>query len=315
MAWKIRIAKVLALVLVGLPAASARAQYSSGAESQPQQAIQVYLRAANLGNPAAQTHLAEKYFFGDTVARDEAAGLRWMERAASEQYAPAQHNFALMLLQVRDRPAEPQRAFVWMRRAAESGFAPSQFDLGVMYARGIGVDRDARESVRWFRKAAAQGSSEAIFSLGLAYDGGRGVPQDYAKAAEWYRRAARAGMAAAENNLGILYLNGLGVARNCAEALRLFRLSAAQANSYSYLELALVLSSDCAAAPDYREAYFWVTAANLSADRSTPAYLVDQIAHRLTPEQQADAQHDAERWVRNHPSASRKINGIEMTLK
>jgi TPR repeat protein len=92
-------------------------------------------------------------------------------------------------------------AVKWLRKAADQDFPLAQFNLGVMYAQGWGVPQDYAVAANWYRKAADQDFPLAQFNLGVMYDEGRGVPQDYA-VADWYRKAADQGYAQAQTSIG-----------------------------------------------------------------------------------------------------------------
>lgn len=68
--------------------------YESGTKANPVEAARWYMRAANTGDPQAQTKLAILYIEGTGVARDPAAAGRWLMRAASSGYSIAQFDLA-----------------------------------------------------------------------------------------------------------------------------------------------------------------------------------------------------------------------------
>jgi len=88
-------------------------------------------RAANEGNPKAQTGLAVLYIKGLGVHQDQQEGLKWLRRAALQSFAMAQN------------------------------------ELGVLYATGKGVPQDLNEAIQWCRKGADQGSKTAQKNLAL----------------------------------------------------------------------------------------------------------------------------------------------------
>ena len=75
-------------------------------------------QAAELGVAKAQFSLAQGYFCGIGVERNETESVKWY------------------------------------RRAAEQGIAEAQFILGMRYAAGRGVRQDYAEAVKWYRKSA-----------------------------------------------------------------------------------------------------------------------------------------------------------------
>ena len=111
-------------------------------------------RAAEQGDPEAQTRLGTLYQRGNGVPEDDAEGV------------------------------------VWFRRAAEQGYADAQFLLGSVYGKGEGVPLDDAESLASFRRAAEQGHDAAQWVLGTMYFLGRpGVPRDDVAAYMWLHLA------------------------------------------------------------------------------------------------------------------------------
>ena len=115
-------------------------------------------RAATLGLPQAQFHLANLY-------EDGKAGL----------------------------PKDPVQARAWMARAASGGDSKAMFNLGLDFANGEGGEKDDRAAVAWFRRAADLGLRDAQFNLAVMNQNGRGGPKSAAEAYKWFTIAAAAG--------------------------------------------------------------------------------------------------------------------------
>ena len=146
------------------------------------------------------------------------------------------------------------------RRLADRGDASAQYNLGLMYDKGHGVPQDDKEALRWYRMAAEQGIPGAQVYVGNVYFWGQDTQRDYTEALRWYRLAAKQRKAPALNNLGVLYLNGLGVTQNYAQAHMWFTLAATHGYQHG--------------------------------NRNR-----DYTAHRMTPEQIAEAQKLANEWT------------------
>ncbi|MHA1571767.1 MAG: tetratricopeptide repeat protein, partial [Alphaproteobacteria bacterium] len=149
-----------------------------------------YEKAANLGYAFAQYSLANIFFRGRGIGRDDAEAARLFRQAADQGLASAQFNLGWMYANGRGVAQDDAEAVAWYRRAADQGLAIAQYNLGNKYANGRGVAQDDAEAIAWFRIAADQGYAGAQFNLGLSYDIGRGANQDDAEAARWYRKAA-----------------------------------------------------------------------------------------------------------------------------
>ena len=187
------------------------------------QAAALYARAAETGLAEAQNRLGRQYHTGLGVPRDPATALRWFEAAAA-QGAP-QHLFDLAsVLEETGAEADLTRAADLYARAAQAGLAEAAVSLGVLYQDGRGVAQDYARAFELYSAAAETGHARAQNNLGLLYVRGHGVPQDYPRAVALFEAAAQAGLAQAMTNLGVMYANGFGVPQSDAEAARLYRL-------------------------------------------------------------------------------------------
>jgi S1-C subfamily serine protease len=123
------------------------------------------------------------------------------------------------------------------------------------------------EAVKWYRKAAEQDDDSAQFQLGTCYFNGQGVQKDIVEAVTWYRKAAEQGNADAQYEVGAAYFNGLGIVRN------------------------------------YVQAYVWMSLA-LSQGNATAAQYMPLEEQKLTPDQIAEAQELASKFVPRKKSNS-----------
>jgi hypothetical protein len=82
----------------------------------------------------------------------------------------------------------------WYQKAAAQNYAPAQVNLGAMYAEGRGVARDFHEALKWYQAAAAQDYAPGQFNLGVMYfQGYNDLVPDLPRACLWFARAARQG--------------------------------------------------------------------------------------------------------------------------
>ncbi|WP_269533126.1 Sel1-like repeat-containing protein kinase family protein [Chitinimonas sp. BJYL2] len=111
-------------------------------------------RAAEAGDPAAQTQLGLRYRKGQGV------------------------------------PADNELAVSWYRKAADQHHAEAQAYLGFMFMTGRGIRKDDGEAVRYSQLAADQGNPTGQYNLALLYLSGRGVPLDKLSAYRLLKQAA-----------------------------------------------------------------------------------------------------------------------------
>ncbi len=160
---------------------------------------------------------------------DAAFELEYARRYYHGQGVPKDHALAIELLQ----------------KAADQDYAPAQAALGVSLASGDGgLAPDYTTAVKWYRKAAEQGDANAQVLLGGCYlFSDRGVDQDVDKALTLIRPLAEQGHPSAQNIMGIIMRDGLQeVAPNAAEASEWFRKAARQGSENAQKHLDAMLS-------------------------------------------------------------------------
>ena len=93
----------------------------------------------------------------------------------------AQHNLANRYYYGEGVAKDPVQEVFWRKKAAEQGDSAAQSSLGVAYAEGYGVEKSAEEAVLWWSKAAEQNDAKAQLKLAEAYQTGEGVKADKAQ--------------------------------------------------------------------------------------------------------------------------------------
>ncbi|MEX3010365.1 tetratricopeptide repeat protein [Hoeflea sp. TYP-13] len=225
-------------------------------------AFQLALPRAKLGDPAAQTLIAEIYSRGLGLPKNNKEAAFWYESAAEGGDTAAQLKYALMLLEGRYVAPDPERAkelmrlaadagnssaqfnygqilitaqpgrdgvqkaLPYMTRAAESGIADAQFALAQIYAYGTGLDEaDPQQARAWLIRAARSGFDTAQLDLAVWLIDGIGGKIDYEAGFGWMRRAANTGNVMAQNRLSHLYINAIGTRPDPIEAAKWYILS------------------------------------------------------------------------------------------
>lgn len=221
-------------------------------------------QSAKRGDGDAQFRLGLSYLLGDGVAAAPRLAVNWLELAAAQGHARAQHNLSLIYLSgaAANGPVAQwlnqaeasalgranaallfpnglsvavahDRAFAYAQAAAEGGYAPAQANLGMLYLRGVGCVQDFAAAEHWCRSAAEQDDPGGALGLGIIREHGFVGPADPAEAASWYQIAVEAGNDAAATALGKLHLEGRGVAQNLVKAERLLAGPAARGNAFA----------------------------------------------------------------------------------
>jgi uncharacterized protein len=187
-------AGILAMILL-LQASAGAADHAEAlvryAKGDHAGAIVLLRMLADRGDAVCQEIVANMYFRGEGVARDDVSALHWF------------------------------------RLAAAQGRTDAQFQLGVMYRDGLGTPPDGRLAMHWFQAAADRGAPHAFNAVGELYLRHPDIQRSYATALDWFLRGAQLDNSAAMYNIGILYLLGHGVMRDEVEAHKWFDLAAA----------------------------------------------------------------------------------------
>lgn len=124
------------------------------------EAMTLFRRAAEAGDPEAQTRLA--YILDMSELDDEARA--WYQRAADAGYPPAQFGLAEMLLT--GNPSDIEGAKTWLLESAARDYLPAVRAAARHYGNGTaGFPVDPVLSRAWIKRAAEAGDGWAIKQL------------------------------------------------------------------------------------------------------------------------------------------------------
>lgn len=121
------------------------------------QALAIYTKLANEGNPSAQNNLGLMYAKGQGVPQDYQKAVEWYTKATNQGDADAQNNLGSMYYHGRGVPQDDQKAVEWYTKAANQGPAVAQHNLGFMYLHGRAVSKDPAKAQTLWQKACQQG--------------------------------------------------------------------------------------------------------------------------------------------------------------
>lgn len=121
--------------------------------------------AALAGDASAQYNLSIAYGNGDGTMVNPQQALSWLQQSANQGYLAAQYDLALYYLSQQDMI----NAAPWMKKAADAGSAPAQFNYAMMLMRGDGVAADKRQGERYLQQSAAQGFPPATDALAAGH--------------------------------------------------------------------------------------------------------------------------------------------------
>jgi GAF domain-containing protein len=118
-------------------------------------------------------------------------------------------------------------------------------------------------NIEGLRRLALQGDALAQYALGVRYATGEEVKQDDSQALAWFTKAAEQGSVPGQATLGAYYWAGRGIPQ------------------------------------DLKKAYFWAVLAQAGGDQGSK-YRTAVLASRLTRNQIAAAQQQADDWIKTH---------------
>lgn len=221
-------------------------------------AMQLALPRAQIGDPAAQTLVAELFAGGFGVARSMDDAAFWYEQAAKNGNPSAQFKYAIMLLEGEHVPRDVDRSRELMKKAADAGNAFAQFN----HAQGLLARHPGQPGIEmalpYFEKSAAQGVPDAEYALAQIYMNAMGIPDEKrAQARDWMRKAARGGYDTAQLDLAIWLIDGIGGDKDYKRGFRWMTIAAHRGNVAAQNRLAMLYVHAIGTRPDPVEAAKW----------------------------------------------------------
>jgi TPR repeat protein len=221
-------------------------------------AMQLYLKAADQGIPAAMFMIAFLHMNGQGVPENKEEAQKWNLKAAELGHAVAMHNASLYLKQ-KDNLDEADK---WMQRSADAGYNQAMYSVGMMYGTGRGKEKNMAEAIKWFELAANNLNVPAMYQLGYIYDKPVSVARNQRLALEWYEKAVEHGHIDATINAGILYYKGDGIDKDYKMALHLFEKAALKGNAKAMKFIGMMYQKGEGVPQDLNTAKLWFQKAN-----------------------------------------------------
>jgi hypothetical protein len=115
-------------------------------------ALQVLLKAANMGHPRAQALLGIMFQDGTGVKADDRAAAYWFKAAAAQGHRGAEYALAGMYFDGDGGlPKDPAKATQLLIQSANQGLGQAQYAIAFQYEVGDGVPRDRQKAIALFR--------------------------------------------------------------------------------------------------------------------------------------------------------------------
>ena len=133
----------------------------------------------------------------DYLEKDDRQGLGLsLMASAFAGYAQGQGTLGRYYLLGQLFPKDLVNALKWLEKAAEQDYAPAMTALAAMYMFGDGVKVNGKKAVDLLTKAIEQGDDEALYLRGVCSEKAIGVAKDPEDAKAWYAKAAEKGVTA-----------------------------------------------------------------------------------------------------------------------
>lgn len=198
--------------------------FGKGVTQNYSKAMEWYLKAAEKNQDVAMFNIAAMYMNGEGVAQNVAKAMEWAEKAASHGHVQSMLNLSIDAYEKQNF----EKMFFWMHKAAEAGNAEAMNNVADMYIKGAGTTKDEVKANEWYHKAAEAGNFLSIRHVAwAAYD-----KEDYKTSLNWFLKAVEGGDAESMAIAGTFYASGLGTEKNMNEAYKLW-LKAAELNQPS----------------------------------------------------------------------------------
>lgn len=250
-------------------------------------ALDKALPRAQLGDPVAQTLVAEIISQGLGVKRSSKDAAFWYGKAAEGGDPTAMFKYALLLMEGRDVARDRQKADELMKKAAEAGNPSAQFNYAQVLMLANPGEKGMKLAIPFFEKSAEQGVADAQYAVAQLYLGVKDLePAKMDRAREWLARAARAGYDTAQLDMGVWLINGIAGPRDYKAGFTWLRLAAVRGNVAAQNKLAHLYINAIGTSADPIEAAKWYV---LSRRAGLSDTTLEDFYLGLTEEQQKKA--------------------------
>jgi len=160
--------------------------YGIGSSTNPDMAKKYYINAAKLGNPLAQMTLAE-HFFDAKSGKNTTLAWLWLNKACGQNYAPALLMKAKLLHQGQHGPANVEEAQTLLTKVKSMHYLPALVVEGDWAA----ASGNANAAVASYTQAVDLGYEPAMLALSNLYAKADGPLYNQDLSLEWLLKAAR----------------------------------------------------------------------------------------------------------------------------
>ncbi|MDO9415155.1 tetratricopeptide repeat protein [Pararhizobium sp.] len=221
-------------------------------------AMELALPRAQLGDPAAQTLVAEILQQGLGVPLNKKEAAFWYGQGAAGDDPSAMFKYALLLMDGVLVPRDPKKAEELMQKSADRGNSSAQFNYAQALVRKMPGDKGLKAALPYYEKSAEQGIADAQYALSQIYLNVDGIDESKReRAREWLLRAARAGFDTAQFDLAVWLIDGIAGERNLDAGFGWMRRAAEGGNVLAQNKLSHLYVNAIGTRPDPVEAAKW----------------------------------------------------------
>lgn len=236
-------------------------------EDAPAKYFEVVKDGADNGYYICMVRAYQSLSTGDGVPRNSEAALKYLKKAANDDYKEAVYYLGTEHLGGKlIEDADPQIAAQLFEKVIAIGkpdatTAAAQRSLGLMYKEGVGVDRDLDKAIAYLESAAENGNADALLQAALAHEDDGWADLDFEKACKYYTILDEAGYTIGTTCLAVNYARGTGVPKDLMKAVELYKKAIQQGDTRAMTNLAYLYQNEEAVGKDEKRAIELLTEA------------------------------------------------------
>ncbi|PXF49803.1 Protein sel-1-like [Gracilariopsis chorda] len=213
-----------------------RRRLRDGRSSHPSKEVVQYVeRAANRGDPSAQTEVAKLIYSAANSEAELKRATELFQRAAEAGRPDANLLLGLIYL----KSGRNHSAIRHLLAAAAKREPNALHALGYVSLHGIGVKQNITAAVLHFQHAGGMNHPDSLFALSSLYEEGIGVPKSLPSSRELLRKAADLDHVQASYKLALLsYSDEMSTSHGCSNAVMNFKKVAESGVWGDYLDTA-----------------------------------------------------------------------------
>lgn len=131
--------------------------------------IELWMKAAELGNAEAQYEIGVAYYNGTGVKQSYNKAYGWFVKSAKQDNMYAQYMLGNCYHYGYGTNTDFERAIKLYRKSANQGYHQAQYSVGDWYYRKLTIaspNEKVENALKWFYRAAEQGNAEAEYKIG-----------------------------------------------------------------------------------------------------------------------------------------------------